>query len=155
MSLVRARGQSHVPNRAQRAGGGDRHGHGLSSTKLRLFIENYISKDEREPMPSQFPASVHNAGAAQIAIDLGAQGQNSAPTAGEISFECALWQGMSQLAADEADCALAGAVDELNKYPLGIGKRWGMWNEQTASRRRGDGGQSRRGAKAPLRRSPA
>jgi hypothetical protein len=26
---------------------------------------------------------------------------------------------------------LAGAVDELNKYPLSIGQRWGIWNEQT------------------------
>ena len=26
---------------------------------------------------------------------------------------------------------LAGAVDELNKYPLAIGKRWGLWNDRT------------------------
>jgi 3-oxoacyl-(acyl-carrier-protein) synthase len=96
-----------------------------------VFIENYISKDEREPMPSRFPGSVHNASAGQIAIDLGARGMNFVPTAGEISFESALWQGMRQLAADEADCALAGAVDELNKYPLAIGKRWGLWTGQT------------------------
>ena len=95
------------------------------------FLENYISKEEREPMPSQFPASVHNSAASQVAIDLRAQALNSAPTAGEISFECALWQGMSQLANGEADCALAGAADELNKYLLGIGQRWGMWNEKT------------------------
>ena len=56
---------------------------------------------------------------------------NSAPTAGEISFECALWQAMTQLATGEADCALAGAADELNKYLLSIGKRWGMWTDQT------------------------
>src|ERR1051325_5235981 len=82
-------------------------------------------------MPSQFPASVHNAAASQIAIDLGAHALNSAPTAGEISFECALWQGMSQLSIGEADCALVGAADELNKYLLSIGKRWGMWTERT------------------------
>ena len=56
---------------------------------------------------------------------------NSAPTAGEISFESALWQGLRQLAADEADAVLVGAVDELNKYPLSIGKRWGFWTGQT------------------------
>jgi hypothetical protein len=50
---------------------------------------------------------------------------------GEISFESALWQAMNQIATDEADEALAGAVDELCKYPLAIGKRWGYWNEQT------------------------
>ena len=96
-----------------------------------IVLENWIAKDEREPMPARFPGSVHNAAAAQIAIDLNAHGLNSAPTAGEISFESALWQGMCQLAGAEADCALVGGVDELNKYPLGIGKRWGFWSEQT------------------------
>jgi len=96
-----------------------------------VFIENFISKDEREPMPARFPGSVHNAPAAQIAIDQQAHGLNSAPTMGEISFECAVWQAISQLSLGETDCALAGAVDELSKYVLGIGKRWGLWSEQT------------------------
>jgi 3-oxoacyl-(acyl-carrier-protein) synthase len=94
------------------------------------FIENLVAKDEREAMPSRFPNSVHNAPAAQVAIQLGARGLNSAPTAGEISFECALWQGRQQLAAGEIDEAIVGAVDELNKYVLGIGNRWGFWNSQ-------------------------
>ena len=81
-------------------------------------------------MPARFPNSVHNAAAAQIAIDLGAVALNSAPTVAEISFESALWQGISQLATGEADGALVGAMDELNKYPLAIGKRWGLWNEK-------------------------
>lgn len=96
-----------------------------------IVLENWIAKDEREPMPARFPGSVHNASAAQIAIDLNAHGLNSAPTAGGVSFESALWQGMCQLAGDEADCALVGGVDELNRYPLGIGKRWGFWTERT------------------------
>jgi 3-oxoacyl-(acyl-carrier-protein) synthase len=95
-----------------------------------IFLENLISKDEREPMPARFPNSVHNAPAAQIAIDQDACALNSAPTMGEISFESALWQGISQLKIGEADCALVGAVDELNKYPLAIGKRWKLWNEK-------------------------
>jgi len=95
------------------------------------LLENWIAKDEREPMPARFPGSVHNAPAAQIAIELNAHSLNSAPTAGNISFESALWQGMCQLAGGEADCALVGGVDELNKYPLGIGKRWGFWTEKT------------------------
>ena len=95
-----------------------------------LLLENWIAKAEREPSPARFPGSVHNAPAAQIAIDLGARGLNSAPTAADISFEGALWQGMCQLAGDEADCALVGAVDELNKYLLGVGKRWGFWTNQ-------------------------
>jgi len=95
-----------------------------------VFIENLVSKDEAEPMPTRFPGSVHNAPSGQVAIDLGATGFNSAPTMGEISFESALWQAMNQIATGEADEALAGAVDELNKYPLSIGKRWGYWNDQ-------------------------
>lgn len=96
-----------------------------------VFIENLVAKDEAEPMPTRFPGSVHNAPSGQIAIDLNACGLNSAPTMGEISFESALWQAMNQIANNEADEALAGAVDELNKYALTIGKRWGFWNEQT------------------------
>lgn len=95
-----------------------------------IVLENWIAKEEREPMPARFPGSVHNAAAAQIAIDLNAHGLNSAPTAGNISFEGALWQGLCQIAGDEADAALVGGVDELNKYPLGIGKRWGFWSDK-------------------------
>jgi len=94
-----------------------------------IFLENLIAKDEAEPMPTRFPGSVHNAPAGQIAIDLAAHGMNSAPTADEISFESALWQAMNQLACDEADEAFAGALDELNKYPLYLGKRWGVWDQ--------------------------
>ena len=95
-----------------------------------IFLENIVAKDEAEPMPTRFSGSVHNAPAGQVAIDLGAHGLNSAPTMGDISFECALWQAMNQIATGEADEALAGAVDELNKYPLSIGKRWGFWNDE-------------------------
>jgi hypothetical protein len=96
-----------------------------------VFLENMIAKDEAEPMPTRFPGSVHNAPAGQVAIDLGAQGLNSAPTMGEISFESALWQAMNQISIGAADIAFAGSVDELNKYPLSIGKRWGLWNDKT------------------------
>ena len=100
------------------------------------FIENYVAKDEAEPMPSRFPGSVHNAPAGQIAMDLGARALNSAPTAGAITFECALWQARRQLETDEADVALAGAVDELQNYLLVIGKRWGVWTREDLARRR-------------------
>jgi len=128
MALLTAR-RSHAPDPAQRVAVAIGTGMGCLDTAA-LFIENMIAKDEREPMPAQFPNSVHNAAAAQVAIDQGAHGMNSAPTCGDISFECALWQGISQLTIGEADCALTGAVDELNKYILGIGQRWGTWNEK-------------------------
>jgi 3-oxoacyl-(acyl-carrier-protein) synthase len=130
MALIAARGSHSPHNGAERVAIAMGTGMGCLEEGA-VFIENLISKDEREPMPARFPGSVHNAPAAQIAIDLQARGLNSAPTMGEISFECALWQAMNQLWADEADCAVAGAVDELNKYVLGIGKRWGQWTEQT------------------------
>ena len=129
MALIAAR-HSHAPDPSQRLAIAIGTGMGCLED-AGAFLENLISKDEREPMPTRFPNSVHNAPAGQVAIDQGARALNSAPTIGEISFECALWQGMNQLTTDEADVALVGAVDELNKYPLGIGQRWGLWNERT------------------------
>jgi 3-oxoacyl-[acyl-carrier-protein] synthase I len=130
MALVAAR-RSHVPGQAgQRLAVAIGTGLGCLDDAA-AFLENMISKDERAPMPARFPNSVHNAVSGQVAIELGAHGLNSAPTAGEVSFESALWQGMCQLATGDADCAVVGAVDELNKYPLGLGLRWGLWSEQT------------------------
>jgi hypothetical protein len=127
MALITAR-KSHAPDATQRVSVVI--GTGLGCLEdAGAFIENLITKDEREPMPSRFPNSVHNSPAGQVAIDQAAQAMNSAPTVGEITFECALWLGMSQLAIDEADCALVGAADEVDKYLLGIGQRWGAWND--------------------------
>jgi 3-oxoacyl-(acyl-carrier-protein) synthase len=128
MALITAR-QSHVPDPSQRMAVVIGTGLGCMED-AGAFIENMISKDEREPMPSRFPNSVHNSPAGQVAIDQGAHGMNAAPTMGEITFETALWQGISQLATGEVDCALVGAVDEMDKYLLCIGQRWGAWTEQ-------------------------
>jgi 3-oxoacyl-(acyl-carrier-protein) synthase len=152
MALIAAR-RCHAPDSSQRVAVAIGTGLGCLEEGA-VFIENLIANETRAPMPSHFSGSVHNAAAAQVAIDLGARAMNSAPTAGEISFEGALWQGMHQLAADEADAALVGAVDELNKYPLAIGRRWGYWTEQT---RPGEGAMVARlarseGAVAPLAR---
>jgi 3-oxoacyl-(acyl-carrier-protein) synthase len=129
MAIIAAR-RSHLPDPAQRLAVVMATGLGCLEEGA-VFIENMIAKDERAPMPSRFPGSVHNAPAAQIAIDLGARAMNATPTAGEISFESALWMGVTQLVTDQADIALVGAVDELNKYPLSIGKRWGFWTDKT------------------------
>ncbi|HEY5297493.1 MAG TPA: beta-ketoacyl-[acyl-carrier-protein] synthase family protein [Verrucomicrobiae bacterium] len=129
MALLTAR-RSHAPDSSRRLAVAIGTGLGFLNDAA-AFLENLIAKDEREPMPARFPNSVHNAAAAQVAIDQNARALNSAPTMGEISFESALWQGISQLATGEADGALVGAVDELNKYPLSIGKRWRLWNEKT------------------------
>jgi hypothetical protein len=128
MALITAK-KSHAPDPTQRVAVAI--GTGLGCLEdAGAFIENLIAKDEREPMPSRFPNSVHNSPAGQVAIDQAAQAMNSAPTVGETTFECALWQGIRQLAVDEADCALVGAADEADKYLLSIGQRWGAWNDQ-------------------------
>jgi 3-oxoacyl-(acyl-carrier-protein) synthase len=127
MAIITAR-KSHVPDASHRVSVVI--GTGLGCLEdAGAFIENLVAKDEREPMPSRFPNSVHNSPAGQVAIDQGAQGMNSAPTVGEITFECALWQGICQLSTGEADLALAGAVDELDKYLLCIGQRWRAWTD--------------------------
>lgn len=128
MALIAAR-RSHKPDSGQRLAVVLGTGMGCLED-AEAFIENLIAKDEREPMPARFPNSVHNALASQVAIDQKALGLNSAPTSGEISFECALWQAINQLAIGEVDVALAGAADELNDYVLSIGKRWGIWNQR-------------------------
>jgi 3-oxoacyl-(acyl-carrier-protein) synthase len=127
MALITAR-QSHAPDPSQRVSVNIGTGLGCMED-AGTFIENLVTKDEREPMPSRFPNSVHNSPAGQVAIDQGARGLNSAPTVGEITFEAALWQGLCQLATDEADQVLAGAVDEMDKYLLSIGQRWGAWTD--------------------------
>jgi hypothetical protein len=128
MALITAR-QSHSPDPSQRMAVVIGTGLGCMED-AGAFIENLIAKDEREPMPSRFPNSVHNSSAGQVAIDQSAHGLNAAPTMGEITFESALWLGISQLATGEVDGALVGAVDEMDKYLLSVGQRWGAWTEQ-------------------------
>ncbi|HEY4414337.1 MAG TPA: beta-ketoacyl-[acyl-carrier-protein] synthase family protein [Verrucomicrobiae bacterium] len=127
MLLIAAR-QSHPPVAGQRVAIAIGTGLGCME-EVGLFIENLVAKDEREPMPARFPNSVHNSPAGQVAIDQAARSMNSATTMGEITFESALWQGLSQLTVGEADCVLVGAADELDKYPMSIGQRWGLWND--------------------------
>jgi len=95
------------------------------------FVENMILKDERAPRPSFFTSSVHNSLASQIAIELNCSGLNSTPVQREISFETALWQGATELASGRADFALAGAADELSRYQIAAGLRWGWWHESS------------------------
>jgi 3-oxoacyl-(acyl-carrier-protein) synthase len=105
-------------------------GTGLGSLNdTAAFVENLILKDERAPRPSLFTSSVHNSLASQIAIELNFSGLNSTPIQREISFETALWQGMTELASGRAELALVGAADELNQYQLAAGMRWGWWHE--------------------------
>jgi len=71
MALLAAR-RSYTQNGDQRVSVAIGTGMGFTGA-AGTFLENYISKEEREPMPAQFPSSVHNAAASQIALDLHAR----------------------------------------------------------------------------------
>lgn len=96
------------------------------------FVENMISKEERAPRPLYFTNSVHNTLSAQVALEYGLRGMNSTPVQREVTFEASLYQCASELAAGAADSALAGAGDELCRYHLAAGERWGWWSAESS-----------------------
>lgn len=101
-------------------------GTGLGSlNEATAFVENMLANGEREPLPLAFTNSVHNALAAQVGIEWQLRGLSSTPTAHEISFEAALWHATGELRSGGADLALVGAADELNRYAVAAGVRWG------------------------------
>ena len=88
-------------------------GTGLGMTaQTRMFVENIFAKREAEPMPTAFTNSVHNAVPSAIAIREGFRGLNSAVSAKEISFECALAQAVREINSGAADAAVVCAGDE-------------------------------------------
>ncbi|MCX7805863.1 MAG: beta-ketoacyl-[acyl-carrier-protein] synthase family protein [Planctomycetota bacterium] len=91
------------------------------------FLMNLIANDEKAPMPAKFVRSVHNSLSAEVAIEIGARGPNSAPTQHEISFEAALWQVSCLLAGGAAELAVAGAGDEISPCVLALGRHWRWW----------------------------
>ncbi len=92
-------------------------GSGLGMTeRTAAFVENLLEKNEAEPMPSAFANSVHNAAASAISLYCGFKGLNSAATAKEVSFECALAQARREIFSGACDAALVGASDEYSPY---------------------------------------
>jgi 3-oxoacyl-[acyl-carrier-protein] synthase-1/3-oxoacyl-[acyl-carrier-protein] synthase II len=55
------------------------------------FLDLLFQSDERFSSPTDFIGSVHNAPAGQVALNLGATGANLTLTAGDVSFEQALF----------------------------------------------------------------
>lgn len=80
------------------------------------FLENVIGKAGEEPLPTSFTNSVHNAVTSAIASYMGFKGFNSAVSAKEASFECALWQGLRELNCGACEAIVAGACDEYSPY---------------------------------------
>jgi hypothetical protein len=95
-----------------------------SANEATAFVENLIARNEAEPLPARFTNSVHNALAAQVAIECGFKGMNSTPTCHEISFEAALWHALQELRAGTASVAVAGVADERNPYATAVLERW-------------------------------
>ncbi len=85
-------------------------------SETRRFIENTLIKKEAEPIPSAFTNSVHNAPASAVSLMFGFKGLNSAVTAKEISFECALKQAWRDINSATSDAAVVGACDEFAEY---------------------------------------
>lgn len=90
-------------------------GLGMVSETAR-FVESTIAHRESEPLPTAFTNSVHNAVSSLISLRFGFKALNSAVTAKEISFECALWQVWCEINSGEAAAAVVGACDEYSDY---------------------------------------
>ncbi len=80
------------------------------------FVEAVILSKEAEPIPSAFTNSVHNATSSAVAQKFSFKGLNSATTAKEVSFECALKQAWREINAGGISVALVGACDEHSLY---------------------------------------
>ncbi len=112
------------------------------------FVENLVTRDEGSPLPLRFTNSVHNALAAQVALEFGLKGLNSTAAQRETSFEVGLWHATHELESGRADLALVGAADELNRHALAVGARWGWWGAATPAIR--PFGDTLRGHQRPL-----
>lgn len=92
-------------------------GTGLGMTaETSRFIINTLEKNEAEPMPTAFTNSVHNATPSLVSLYCKYRGLNSAVTAKEISFECALWQVWLAVNSGSLDASIVGACDERSDY---------------------------------------
>lgn len=84
------------------------------------FLSAILDNDEQFLTPTAFIQSTHNTVGAQIALQLGCKGYNFTYVNGGNSFENALLDGMMQLQSGEAETVVAGGVDEISDYTLGL-----------------------------------
>jgi len=83
------------------------------------FLTRLYESDERFTSPTDFIGSVHNAPAAQIAIQFQATGPNITTTGGDYSFEQAL-MAANLLSADTDDTLLVIGADEFHETLSGL-----------------------------------
>jgi 3-oxoacyl-(acyl-carrier-protein) synthase len=90
-------------------------GTGLGTTGLtEAFLRDLLSGNGRPPRPTAFSNSVHNAIAAQIAIQFNCRGENHTFSHDSLSFESALQRAQATLAGGQAPRVLACGLDEVN-----------------------------------------
>lgn len=77
------------------------------------FVRDILDNDEQYLTPTRFIQSSHNTVAGSIALDMGCKGYNFTYVHSNLSFESSLWDAKLQLATNEAENILVGAVDEL------------------------------------------
>ena len=77
------------------------------------FVRDLLDNDEQYLTPTRFIQSSHNTVAGSIALDMGCKGYNFTYVHSNISFESSLWDAKLQLANNEAENILVGAVDEV------------------------------------------
>jgi hypothetical protein len=85
-------------------------------TETEAFVENMHRKKEALPLPRAFSASVHNAVASRVAIEIKAQGECQTFVHGEVSFVQALFAAALRRLRGTAGTALVGGVDESTPY---------------------------------------
>jgi len=81
-----------------------------AATETEAFVENMFLKNEEQPKPRQFAASVHNAMASRVAMALGARGPNRTFVQGAMSFWWALHSAQGR------PLSIVGALDESTPY---------------------------------------
>ena len=103
-----------------------------SQSETASFVENMILNDEKHPRPAKFVNSVHNALASHVAITFGLKGRGVTVTHDEASFELALERAVKDLVYRRAEQAVVIGADELNPYPVAVGRHYGWWRKEDA-----------------------
>jgi 3-oxoacyl-(acyl-carrier-protein) synthase len=112
-----------------------------------VFLENMVKNDEQFPKPASFVNSVHNAAAAQVAIELGLKGENLTFTHRQVSFHAALWHALHSVSEGRSKRVLVGGADELDYYQILAGRERGAWKRgECTLRPLEDRGSARRGS---------
>ena len=96
-------------------------------TDTEKFLNAIVANDEQLLNPTSFIQSTFNTIGAQIALILKNHNYNFTYVHRGFSFETAMLDAMMQLADNEAQNVLVGAVDEITPISFQVMKRMGFW----------------------------